>query len=73
MATRSDFPVIAIGASAGALEADLESLLKAEREARGRYEQLRGYPAEEQAKALALWQEATEAVREFRSTYLARH
>ena len=44
---------------------DLKSLLKAEREARGRYEQLRGYPPDEQAKALALWQEATEAVREF--------
>jgi len=46
---------------------DLKSLLKAERGARGRYEQLRGYPPDEQAKALALWQEATEAVREYRS------
>jgi hypothetical protein len=52
---------------------DLECLLKGEREARKRYEQLRGYPPDEQAKALVLWQEATEAVREFRSTYLARH
>jgi hypothetical protein len=48
---------------------DLKSLLKAEREARGRYEQLRGYPPDEQAKALALWQEATEAVREYRSKF----
>jgi hypothetical protein len=54
---------------------DLKTLLKAERAARGRYEQLRGYPADEQAKALALWQEATEAVREYRSsiTSKARH
>ena len=48
---------------------DLKSLLKAEREACGRYEQLRGYPPDEQAKALALWQEATEAVREYRSKF----
>ena len=52
---------------------DLESLLKAVREARKRYEQLRGYPPDEQAKAVALWQEATEAVREYRSMYQARH
>jgi hypothetical protein len=32
---------------------DLKSLLKAEREARGRYEQLRGYPPDEQAKRSA--------------------
>jgi hypothetical protein len=48
---------------------DLKSLLKEEREARQRYEQLRGYPPNEQAKALALWQEATEALREYRSKY----
>jgi hypothetical protein len=48
---------------------DLKSLLKEEREARQRYEQLRGYPPNEQAKALALWQEATEAVREYRSKH----
>jgi hypothetical protein len=48
---------------------DLERLLKAELEARERYEQLRGYPPDEQATALALWQEATEAVREYRSKY----
>jgi hypothetical protein len=48
---------------------DRERLLKEEREARQRYEQLRGYPPHEQAKALALWQEATEAVREYRSKY----
>ena len=52
---------------------DLESLLKAEREARERYEQVAGYPPDEQAKALALWQEASEAVREYRSMYQARH
>jgi hypothetical protein len=40
---------------------DLESLLKAVREARERYEQLRGYPPEEQAKALALWQDGCAA------------
>jgi hypothetical protein len=52
---------------------DLESLLKAVRKARERYEQLRAYPPDEQAKALALWQAATEAVREYRSMYQARH
>jgi hypothetical protein len=40
-------------------ERDQQFLLKAEREARDRYEQLRGYPADEQAKALTIWQEAT--------------
>jgi len=41
----------------------LERLLKTERLASERYERLRGYPAEVQAAALAVWMEAKEAVR----------
>jgi len=48
---------------------ELERLLKAERETRDRYEQLRGYPAAEQVAALALWTEATEAVRDYRAKH----
>jgi hypothetical protein len=47
---------------------DLENLLKAEREAHERYERLRGYPPDE-GEGLGFRQEATEAVREFRSKY----
>jgi hypothetical protein len=47
----------------------LERLLKAEREAFERYERLRGYPGDVQEVALALWTEATEAIREYRSKY----
>ena len=47
----------------------LERLLKAERLAIKRYEGLRGYPADVQGPALALWTEATEAVREYRSKH----
>ena len=50
----------------------LDKLLKAEREAREQYEQLRGYPPDEQTKALALWHEASEAVREYRSIVSAQ-
>jgi hypothetical protein len=42
---------------------ELQRLLKAERLARERYERLRGYPA------LALWTEAKQAVREYRSKH----
>jgi hypothetical protein len=48
---------------------NLERLLKAERLAFERYERLRGYPAAVQGPALALWTEATEAVREYRSKH----
>jgi len=47
----------------------LERLLKAERLAFERYERLRGYPADVQEVALALWTEATEAVRDYRSKH----
>jgi hypothetical protein len=47
----------------------LEGLLKAERLAFERYDRLRGYPADVQGPALALWTEATEAVREYRSKH----
>ena len=41
----------------------LERLLKAERLAFERYDRLRRYPGDVQEVALALWTEATEAVR----------
>jgi hypothetical protein len=47
----------------------LERLLKAERLAFERYDGLRGYPGDVQEVALALWTEATEAVREYRSKH----
>ena len=48
---------------------ELERLLKAERLAFERYDRLRGYPADVQGAALALWTEATEALREYRSKH----
>jgi hypothetical protein len=42
----------------------LARLLKAERFAFKRYDRLRGYPGDVQVVALALWTEATEAVRD---------
>jgi hypothetical protein len=48
---------------------ELKRLLKAERLAFGRYDRLRGYPASEQVAALALWTEATEAVRAYRAKH----
>jgi hypothetical protein len=48
---------------------ELERLLKAERLAFERYERLRGYPGNVQVSALALWTEATEAVRTYRTTH----
>ena len=47
----------------------LERLPKAERLAFERYDGLRGYPGDVQEAALALWTEATEAVREYRSKH----
>ena len=47
----------------------LEHLLKAERLALERYDRLRGYPGDVQEVALALWTEATEAVRDYRSKH----
>ena len=48
---------------------ELERLLKAERLAFERYDRLRGYPGGVQEVALALWTEATEAVRAHRAKY----
>ena len=47
---------------------ELQRLLKAERLARERYERLRGYPDVE-GPALALWTEAKQAVRKYRSKH----
>ena len=47
----------------------LEHLLKAERLAFERYDGLRGYPGDVQEPALALWTEATEAVRDYRAIH----
>ena len=46
-----------------------ERLLKAERLAFERYDRLRGYPGDVQEVALALWTEATEVVRKYRSKH----
>ena len=51
---------------------ELEHLLKAERLAFERYDGLKGYPGDVQEVALALWTEASEAVREYRSKYVGR-
>jgi hypothetical protein len=48
---------------------ELEHLLKAERFAFERYDGLRGYPGDVQEAALALWTEATEAVRDYRAKH----
>jgi hypothetical protein len=47
----------------------LERLLAVERAAFERFEELRGYPAAEQAAAMALWTEATKAVRDYRAKH----
>jgi hypothetical protein len=47
----------------------LERLLAVERAALARCEELRGYPAAEQVAALALWTEATKAVRDYRAKH----
>ena len=52
-----------------AADLKLERLLKAERLALEHYERLRGYPGDVQEVALALWTEATEAVREYRAKH----
>jgi hypothetical protein len=48
---------------------ELEHLLKAERLAFERYDRLRGYPGDVQGPALALWTEATKAVRDYRAKH----
>ena len=48
---------------------ELEHLLKAERLAFNRYDELRGYPGDVQGPALALWTEATKAVRDYRAKH----
>ena len=48
---------------------ELERLLKAERQAFERYDRLRGYPGDGQGPALALWTEATDAVRDYRAKH----
>jgi hypothetical protein len=52
-----------------AADPKLERLLKVERLAFARYDRLRGYPGDVQKVALALWTEATEAVRDYRSKH----
>jgi hypothetical protein len=52
-----------------AADPNLERLLKAERLAFDRYDRLRGYPGDVQEAALALWTEATEAVRDYRAKH----
>jgi hypothetical protein len=52
-----------------AADHNLERLLKAERLAFERYDRLRGYPGDVQEVALALWTEATEAVRDYRAKH----
>jgi hypothetical protein len=47
----------------------LERLMAVERAAFKRCEELRGYPASEQVAALALWTEATKAVRDYRAKH----
>jgi hypothetical protein len=47
----------------------LERLLRLERLAFERYDRLRGYPGDVQEVALALWTEATEAVRDYRAKH----
>jgi hypothetical protein len=42
---------------------------KLERLAFERYDRLRGYPGDVQEVALALWTEATQAVRDYRAKY----
>jgi hypothetical protein len=48
---------------------DPERLLKAERLAFERYDRLRGYPGDVQDVALAIWTEAQEAVRDYRTKH----
>ena len=48
---------------------ELERLLKAERFAFQRCDRLRGYPGDVQEVALALWTEATDAVRDYRAKH----
>jgi hypothetical protein len=48
---------------------ELKRLLKAERLAFGRYDRLRDYPGDVQEAALALWTEATKAVRDYRAKH----
>jgi hypothetical protein len=48
---------------------ELERLLKAERLAFEGYDGLRGYPEDVQGPALALWTEATKAVRDYRAKH----
>jgi hypothetical protein len=48
---------------------ELERLLMMERLAFDRYDRLRGYPGDVQEVALALWTEATEAVRAYRAKH----
>jgi hypothetical protein len=52
-----------------ASDPELERLLKAQRLAFERYDRLMGYPGDVQEVALALWTEATKAVREYRSKH----
>jgi len=48
-------------------DGDLKRLMVAERFAHEHYDGLRGYPADVQAAALAAWQDAREALEEYRA------
>ena len=49
-------------------DSKLERLIKAERAARKHYNNLGGYPPDEQVAALASWQDARKALKEYRAT-----
>jgi hypothetical protein len=51
------------------VDPELERLLAVERAAFERCEELRGFPASEQEVALALWTEATKAVRDYHAKH----
>jgi hypothetical protein len=53
----------------GDQDSELDRLLSAERVTFDRCQRLKGFPAEVQAAAEALWQEAARAVRDYRAKH----
>ena len=53
----------------GDQDPELDRLLANERVALDRYQRLKGFPAEVQAAAEALWKEAAQAVRDYRASH----
>jgi polysaccharide deacetylase 2 family uncharacterized protein YibQ len=47
---------------------ELKRLAEAERSARKHYKALAGYPADDQVAALSAWQDARQALKEYRAT-----